>query len=108
MKNKVLSLIMFSFLLIFLGFTVYFYYQNYTLGNREDREELLIAVMFDLFEVESITEKDIEEIKIFRTDAGVYPFYYNVSVKLKNGEELSYEWANKEKSSLKTSRYTEN
>lgn len=108
MKNKVLSLIMFLFLLIFLGFTVYFYYQNYTLGNREDREELLIAVMFDLFEVESITEEDIEEIKIFRTDAGVYPFYYNVSVKLKNGEELSYEWANKEKSSLKTSRYGEN
>lgn len=103
--KKSLFLVVFLSLLISLGTTIYFYYQNYTLGDREDREELLIAVMIDLFEVESISKGDIEEIKVFRTDAGIYPFYYNISVSLKNGEELSYEWANKEKSSLRTSRY---
>jgi len=91
-------------LIIFLGVIIYFSYQNYRLGEREEREEHLAAVVFDLVEIESFSKEDIKEIKVFRQDAGVYPFYYNISVKLNNGKELSYEWANKEKSSLTVSR----
>lgn len=94
-------------IVILLGVIIYFNYQNYRLGEREDREELLVAVVFDLIEIESISKEDVKEIKVFRQDAGVYPFYYNILVRLKNGEELSYEWANKEKSSLTVSRYGE-
>jgi len=92
-------------IIIFLGVIIYFNYQNYRLGEKEEREELLAAVVFDLVEIESIYKEDVKEIKVFRQDSGVYPFYYNISVKLNNGKELSYEWANKEKSSLVVSIY---
>lgn len=92
-------------LIIFLGVIIYFSYQNYRLGEREEREELLAAVVFDLVEIESISKEDVKEIKVFRQDAGVYPFYYNILIRLNNGKELSYEWANKEKSSLVVSVY---
>lgn len=92
-------------MIIFLGVIISFNYQNYQLGEREDREELLAAVVFDLVEIESISKEDVEEITVFRQDAGVYPFYYNILIRLNNGKELSYEWANKEKSSLTVSRY---
>lgn len=92
-------------LIIFLGVIIYFNYQNYRLGEREEWEELLAAVVFDLVEIESISKEDVKEINVFRQDAGIYPFYYNISVKLNNGKELSYEWANKEKSSLVVSVY---
>lgn len=71
-------------LIIFLGVIIYFNYQNYRLGEREDREELLVAVMFDITEIESISKEDVKEIKVFRQDAGVYPFYFNTLVRLNN------------------------
>ena len=90
---------------IFLGVGIYIGYQNYKLGSREDREELLTEVVFDLVEKRSMTKEDVKEIQIFRMDAGVYPFFYNVLVTLKDGKELSYTWGNKEKSKLNVSVY---
>ena len=89
----------------FIGVIVYYNYQNYAWGSREEREELLVAVMFDLFEVQALTKQDVRDIEVFRSDAGVYPFFYNVLVTLNNGKELSYKWGSKEKDTFDISIY---
>lgn len=93
-------------ILILLGFILYFNYQNYKLGSREEREDLLVAVMFDLTNNRAVTTKeDIKKIEFFRSHAGVYPYFYTFVVTLENGKEFTYSWANKEKESLHVSVY---
>ncbi len=101
-KSWILAII---FFFLFIGTLIYFNYQNYKFGSREDREELLVAVMFDIIENRSISEEEVKEIEVFRSQAGVYPFFYNVQVTLNNGDRILYAWSNKEKSNLNITDY---
>lgn len=103
MKKSWLLAIVFFFL--FIGTLIYFNYQNYKYGSRENREELLVAVMFDVIENRSITEEEVKDIEVFRSQAGVYPFFYNVQVTLNNGDRMLYRWSDKEKSNLSITDY---
>ncbi|MCT6926062.1 hypothetical protein [Metasolibacillus sp.] len=100
MKGKWRFIKKWLFILYFIasiGIILYFTYQNYRMGNVEDREELLAAVIFDLYEVQSLTKEDVRDIEVFRSDAGIYPYFYNVLVTLENGSALSYTWGSPEK-----------
>lgn len=103
MKKSWLLILFFFFL--FIGTLIYFNYQNYKFGSREEREELLIAVMFDVIENRSIEEEQLKDVRVFRSQAGVYPFFYHVEVDLINGDRILYTWSNKEKNKLNITDY---
>ncbi|MDW0110054.1 hypothetical protein [Sporosarcina aquimarina] len=95
-KNILIYILIISLIAMF----IYFNYENYKVGEVEEREELLVATTFDLVENQNIKMEDIENIKVYRLNTGVYPFFYNIVVVLKNGKEFYYEWADKDKKKL--------
>lgn len=84
----------------------YLKYKDYTIGNIDEREELLIETTYDLFQEKNIDLKDVSKIQVTRLDAGVYPFFYSVTVDLKNGESYEYGWKTKEKDELEITHHT--
>ena len=103
MKNLlVLSLIS---LLALLGVIGYLKYKNYQIGDIDEREEILVATTYDLFYKKNIDLKEINKIQVYRQDAGVYPFFYLVSVDLKNGVSYSYKWKDKNKNELDITKH---
>lgn len=100
-------IIVFSVITVLSVIVIYFLYQNYSLGSRDEREEILTAVTFDLSENRGIKQEEIEEIYVIRSYAGVYPFYYQVTVDLKNDVRIWYQWADKEKTKVKSLSDTE-
>lgn len=93
--KKLIYILSITFLLVIV---FYFLYQNYSLGSRDEREEILTAVIFNLTENQEVSEEEIDKIYVLRSYAGVYPYYYSVAVEFKNGKRIKYGWADKEKS----------
>lgn len=75
-------------------------YENYKLGDRNEREELLTAVIFDVIKNQNISEEDIEDIHVAKHYDGVYPFNYEVMIDLKNKKRIIYQWENDEKNKV--------
>jgi len=94
-----------SLIVILLGIVIYYYYKDYRLGSREEREEILTATLFDLSENREMKQGEIEEIFIIRSYAGIYPFFYQVRVQLKNGQNIKYRWTDKEKTAVESLIY---
>ncbi|HEX6594772.1 MAG TPA: hypothetical protein VF095_09310 [Bacillota bacterium] len=70
------------------------------MGEREEREELLAAVIFDITEKQVVPKKDIKEIYVIKHSDGVYPFNYEVVLELKNGTRTVYQWENENKTKV--------
>lgn len=95
-------IVVISLIIVLSGIVIYYYYKDYSLGSRHEREELLTAVVFDLSENKGIKQEDIEEIYIIRSYAGVYPFFYQARVNLKGDRDIWYDWIDKDKTGVKT------
>lgn len=96
-KMLILSL---TFALVLLGVIGYFKYKDYRMGDVSEREDILVAVSYDLFHKKDIDLDEINKIQVHRQDAGVYPFFYMVSVKIKDGKSYEYKWKDEDKSEL--------
>lgn len=95
------TFIMLTGIILILGFlTAKSYYEDYSLGDRNEREELLTAVVFDLAENEKILEENIKSIDVVRHSDGVYPFYYEVIIDLKDDTRITYSWVNEKKTKV--------
>lgn len=103
MKKLLIVLLIIVFIL--LGVIGYSTYKEYRTGDVHEREELLIASTYDLFHEKNLDMKEIEQIQVTRLDAGVYPFFYSVTVELTNGESYGYGWKNKKKDSLEITHH---
>lgn len=75
-------------------------YENYRLGDRNEREELLTAVIFDVTKNKNISEEDIKDIHVAKHYDGVYPFNYEVMLDLKNKKRITYQWENNKKNKV--------
>lgn len=102
-KLLILSLVI---VLVLLGIIGYFKYKDYTIGDIDEREEILVAATYDLFHEKNIELKEIKKIQVTRLEAGVYPFFYSVTVDLNNGESYEYDWKNEKKDELDITHHT--
>jgi len=100
MKKTIIILIV--IIVVLIGVIGYLKLVDYKTGSIQEREELLIAVTDDLFNKKDISLDKIENIKVHRQEAGVYPFFYIAVVTLNNGETYTYKWSDKDKSKLDT------
>ena len=101
-KWLIILLITVFILLCVIGYSMY---KDYRVGSVHEREELLIATTYDLFQKKNLDMKEIQQIHVTRLDAGVYPFFYSVTVELINGESYGYRWKNKNKDSLEITHH---
>ncbi len=97
---KKLFVLLTVIIVILLGVIGYMKFTDYKTGDVEDREELLLAVTNDLFNNKNISFAEIEDVTVYRQEAGVYPFFYLAVVHLGDGTIYRYKWENKEKSEL--------
>lgn len=102
-KLLILNLVI---VLALLGIIGYVKYKNYKIGDIDEREEILVAATYDLFHEKNIDLKEIQKIQVTRLEAGVYPFFYLVTVDLNNGESYEYSWKNKKKDKLDITHHT--
>lgn len=99
-RYKVYILILTACTLIFGCITIYHFYDRYRIGDIKEREILLEAVMWEITKNNSISQEEVDEIKVLRSDAGVYPYFYGVVINMKNGEQISYTWSDKSKTGV--------
>jgi hypothetical protein len=97
MDKPSVSVIILSVLLVLsISFSALQYFQRYASKDVIDREKLLVAVMWEINNGENKISKDeIRDITVLKSKAGVYPYYYDVAINLKNGEQILYSWKDK-------------
>lgn len=103
MFKRNLLIILSVLTVVLLAFSIYKIWEDQKMGNVQEREELLSTVMWEVATNSEILKEDIDNIKVLKSHAGVYPFNYDVAINLKDGTQLLYGWADKEKSNVKQS-----
>lgn len=99
-KRKYFLMMLIGIILILCFLTAKSFYENYSLGNRDEREELLVAVMFDLTKNDDILKEDIKLIDVVKHSDGLCPFNYEVIIDLKDNIRITYQWENDRKTKV--------
>lgn len=90
-------------LVISLAFSGLQYFKSFSAKEVEDREELLKAVLWKINEESTISKEDIDEIKVLKAKAGIYPLNYDVAINMKSGEQILYSWTDENKTDVRRS-----
>lgn len=100
-KNKLFVIILGVLLIASLLSSIGIYFSKVSIEEVNDREELLVATMTDLYNGDhDIDVEDIVEIKVLKSKAGVPPMNYNVALNMKNGEQILYSWHDESKTKV--------
>lgn len=100
-KYKFITGILSILLILASGFSAFQYFEDYSMGDRAEREELLAAAMWEISKEDSgIDRNEIQEIQVLKAKSGVYPLNYDVAVNMNSGKQILYSWKNKSKTEV--------
>lgn len=88
-------------LIMAVGFSAFQYFEDYSMGERAEREELLEAVIWEISQDGSgIDRNEIKGIQVLKAKSGVYPLNYDVAVNLSDGQQILYSWKDESKAEV--------
>lgn len=100
-KYKFTIAILSVLLILAVGFSAIQYFEDYSMGDRADREELLEAVMWEISQQDSgVDRNEIKGIQVLKAKSGGYPLNYDVAVNLSGGQQLLYSWTDESKTEV--------
>lgn len=100
-KYKIITGILSGLLILASGFAAFQYFEDYSLGDRAEREELLAAAMWEISkDFSAADKKDIKEIRVLKDKSGVAPLNYDVAVNMNSGKQILYSWKDKSKTEV--------
>ncbi|WP_431802314.1 hypothetical protein [Halobacillus andaensis] len=93
-KSKIIITVLSLLLAMVSGYSIYLNLHTISKEEADEREEILAEAMPEI----DTPEEEIEEIVVLKSKAGTYPYMYNVAVNKKDGTQILYSWADKDKS----------
>lgn len=100
-KGKFITGVLSVLLIGALSFSAVQIYQDYSLGDQAEREELLAAAMWEISkDFSAADKKDIKEIRVLKDKSGVAPLNYDVAVNMNSGKQILYSWKDKSKTEV--------
>jgi flagellar basal body-associated protein FliL len=93
-KSNLIIIVLSALLLLVSGYSIYLNLHTISKSEVKEREEILVAALPEI----NIPSDEIDEIVVLKSKAGIYPYMYNVAVNKKNGTQIIYGWADRDKS----------